>query len=159
MGDLQLTPADDLRADVRRALATQSFDSVKIALGFTGAMVGVCAVVGGGLISLQRFSSGWFLALAMTAVVCGVIGFVVLELFRLSSRSRLLQGLIDAERYYDSLLRAAWAERDLAQATARQLQTRLDVVMTVREMLAPASDVTVSPVQKVQRPSEGEQDG
>jgi hypothetical protein len=132
--DMPLNP-DELRSDVRRALESSPLDSVKVSCAFAAGLAGICALLGGGLAALNAFSRGWLIAFGLITAGAAGQAMLILELFRLSRRSRLLQQLLDSEKYYESLLESARAERDTAQKQLREAQTRFDVFVAAREVV------------------------
>jgi hypothetical protein len=131
----QATAPDDLRRDVRRALESSRMDSLTHASKFVGGLAAICGVVGGGVAALKVFTLVWLVGLALITVLGGVLAYVVNELSRLGRHSALLEKLLDGEKYYDSMLRTANEAQQVAERGARELQTRLDVVVANRELI------------------------
>jgi hypothetical protein len=141
MADLDITAPDDLRRDVRSALKSSWMDSLKQACKFSAGLVAICAVVGVELVALQKFNVVWMVSFGVVAIAGGAFAYGITELTRLHEQSDLLRRLLDSEKYYESLLRTAREDKQLADDAVHILQTRLDIVMGVRELLGRQSDL------------------
>jgi hypothetical protein len=110
-------------------------DSLKVASKFAGGLGALCVGVGTLVVALKAFTVVWLVALGVITIASGAIAYAVSELSRLSRHSKLLGDLLQSEKYYESLLSAAREERRAAEQSASAMQSRLDIVMGVREII------------------------
>lgn len=139
---------DRVRDDAYRALESTALESLKLALKFTGGFAATCALLGGGIIALPgpNWNRYWLVVFVVLTLVGGAIVYVVVEVHRLRQHSRLLGQLLGAEKYWDSLLRAEALKTREAEQALRALQTRLDVLMTYRELTNMTGAAAATPV-------------
>jgi hypothetical protein len=135
MADQQAPAPDDLRRDVRTALQSRRMDSVTKACKVVVGLATICSVGAVAANALGMFTVGWLVALGLITIAGGAWAYAMNEHDRLGRHSELLRELLQSEKYYENLLRTKNDEVQAAERIAHQLQTRLDVVMAVRELI------------------------
>lgn len=145
MAEQELSAPDEVRRDAKRALQDGPLTSLREAVKFLGGLSAACVALGSGVAALQNFSLVWLVGLILIAVAGGAIAYAVLENARLRRHSALLREVLASEKYYEGLLRAAQESQRTAEDAARTLQTRLDIVLGMRDLLDGASGTARNP--------------